>query len=60
MSIGNSSKDGARGGIRPVRNDANKPWLTVRDIPSEGRSHRIFGHKSQRTHHFLSDFELAV
>jgi hypothetical protein len=37
-----------------------KPWITVRDLPSEGRSHRIFGHKSQRTHHLLSDLELAV
>lgn len=37
-----------------------RPWLTVRDVPSQGRSHRIFGHKSQRTHHFLSDLELAV
>lgn len=37
-----------------------QPWLTVRDVPSEGRSHRIFGHKSQRTHHLLSDLELAV
>ncbi|TCV72450.1 hypothetical protein EDE11_1532 [Methylomonas methanica] len=36
------------------------PWLTVRDVSSEGRSHRIFGHKSQRTHHLLSDLELAV
>ena len=32
-----------------------KLWLTVRDLPSEGRYHRIFGHKSQRTHHLLSD-----
>lgn len=37
-----------------------KPWLTVRDVPSRGRSHRIFGFKSQRTHHLLSDLELAV
>lgn len=37
-----------------------KPWLTVRDVPSEGRSHRIFGHKSKRIHHLLSDLELAV
>lgn len=37
-----------------------KPWLTVRDLPSEGRSHRFFGHNSQRTHHLLSDLELAV
>lgn len=37
-----------------------KPWITVRDVPSEGRSHRVFGHKTQRTHHLLSDLELAV
>jgi len=39
---------------------AYKPWLTVRDVPSEGRSHRIFGHLTQRTHHLLSDLELAT
>jgi hypothetical protein len=37
-----------------------KPWLTVRDLPSQGRSHRVYGHKSQRTHHLFSDLELAV
>ena len=37
-----------------------KPWITVRDIPSEGRSHRIFGHLTHRTHHLLSDLELAT
>ncbi len=37
-----------------------KPWLTVRDVPSEGRSHRIFGHITHRTHHLLSDLELAT
>ncbi|GAA3923735.1 TnsA endonuclease C-terminal domain-containing protein [Litoribacillus peritrichatus] len=37
-----------------------KPWLTVRDFPSAGRVHRVFGHKSQRTHHLFSDLELAV
>ena len=37
-----------------------RPWLTVRDVPSHGRSHRIFGFKSQRTHHLLSDLELAA
>lgn len=36
------------------------PWITVRDVPSDGRSHHVFGHKSQRTHHLLSDLELAV
>jgi TnsA endonuclease-like protein len=39
---------------------AYKPWLTVRDVPSMGRSHRIFGHLTQRTHHLLSDLELAA
>jgi hypothetical protein len=42
------------------RGSEYKPWLTVRDLPSEGRSHRIFGCKSQRTHHLLSDLELAI
>lgn len=37
-----------------------KPWLTVRDFPSQGRVHRVFGQKSQRTHHLLSDLELAI
>jgi hypothetical protein len=36
------------------------PWLTVRDLASRGRSQRVFGHKSLRTHHLLSDLELAV
>lgn len=42
------------------RNQEYKPWLTVRDLPSEGRSHRVFGQKSQRTYHLFSDLELAV
>ncbi|VAW79011.1 Transposon Tn7 transposition protein tnsA [hydrothermal vent metagenome] len=37
-----------------------QPWLTVRDLASRGRSHRIFGHTCQRTHHLLSDLELAT
>ena len=37
-----------------------KPWLTVRDVPSDGRSQRVFGHLTQRTHHLLSDIELAT
>lgn len=37
-----------------------KPWLTVRDFPSLGRVHRVFGYKSGRTHHLLSDLELSV
>lgn len=42
------------------RNHEYKPWITIRDLPSQGRSHRVFGHKSQRTHHLFSDIELAV
>ncbi|WP_460312670.1 TnsA endonuclease C-terminal domain-containing protein [Aliiglaciecola aliphaticivorans] len=41
-------------------NSGYKPWLTVRDLPSLGRVHRVFGHKSKRTHHLLSDLELSV
>jgi hypothetical protein len=37
-----------------------QPWLTVRDLPSAGRSHRVWGFQTQRTHHLLSDLELAV
>lgn len=36
---------------------AYKPWLTVRDIPSKGRSSREVGWKTGREHHFLSDHE---
>ena len=42
------------------RGAAYSPWLRVRDIPSQGRSHRVFGYKSRRTHHLFSDLELAV
>ena len=35
-----------------------KPWLTVRDVPSLGRSYRDLGWKTGRTHHFLSTLEL--
>ncbi|WP_085919203.1 TnsA endonuclease N-terminal domain-containing protein [Halomonas sp. CSM-2] len=36
------------------------PWLTVRDLSSKGRSHRVIGHLTGRTHHFFSDMELAA
>ena len=42
------------------RQNEYKPWLTIRDLPSQGRSHRVFGHKTLRTHHLFSDLELAV
>jgi hypothetical protein len=34
------------------------PWLTVRDVPSHGKSSRDKGWKTGRTHHFLSTLEL--
>lgn len=37
--------------------DHYKPWLTVQDVPSAGRSHRIKGWKTTRIHHLLSDLE---
>lgn len=37
-----------------------RPWLTVRDLSSKGRSHRVMGHLTGRTHHFFSDTELAA
>lgn len=37
-----------------------KPWIKISDISSSGRSHRVFGHKTRRTHHLMSDLELAT
>lgn len=36
---------------------AYQPWLTVKDVPSSGRSHRLRGLKTGRVHHLLSDIE---
>ncbi|MFJ5772477.1 TnsA endonuclease N-terminal domain-containing protein [Psychrobacillus sp. NPDC093180] len=35
------------------------PWLKIQEVPSDGRSHRPRGWKTNRIHHFLSDLELA-
>lgn len=35
-----------------------RPWLKVRDLGSRGTSHVVFGIKSGRRHHLLSDYEL--
>lgn len=35
-----------------------KPWLTIQNVASHGRVHRIKGWKTEREHHFLSDLEL--
>ena len=34
-----------------------KPWLTVSDVPSLGRVHRVYCPKTGREHHLLSDNE---
>ncbi|HEU5374923.1 MAG TPA: TnsA endonuclease N-terminal domain-containing protein [Ktedonobacteraceae bacterium] len=34
-----------------------KPWLTVRDVPSHGKSYRDLGWKTGRPHYFLSTLE---
>ncbi len=34
-----------------------QPWLKIHDVPSRGRSHRTWGIKTKRIHHFLSDGE---
>jgi hypothetical protein len=33
------------------------PWLSIQNVPSNGRVHRIMGSKSNRIHHLLSDLE---
>lgn len=37
-----------------------RPWLTVQDVSSRGRSSRIHSRKTGREHHLLSDMETAV
>lgn len=37
-----------------------KPWLTVQDVPSTGRSTRLLGIHTGRTHHLLSDIERSL
>jgi len=34
-----------------------KPWLTIQDVPSNGRAHRDIGWKTKREHQLLSDNE---
>jgi hypothetical protein len=37
-----------------------KPWLTVSDVPSLGRVHRVFCPKTERVHHLMSDNEYCA
>jgi hypothetical protein len=34
-----------------------KPWLTTTDISSSGRARKVYGYKTKRVHHLLSDVE---
>lgn len=34
-----------------------RPWLTIQDVPSQGRTHRPYSLKTGRTHQLLSDLE---
>lgn len=40
------------------RKENYKPWIKVHEFGSKGRVHRIFGWKTNRIHHLLSDMEL--
>ncbi|MDZ8238661.1 MAG: TnsA endonuclease C-terminal domain-containing protein [Nostoc sp. ChiQUE01a] len=37
-----------------------KPWITIQDFPSRGRSSRIDGWKTNRKHSFFSDNEIRL
>ena len=37
-----------------------KPWLRVQDVPSIGRAHRVYSHRTKRIHQLLSDLERAI
>lgn len=37
-----------------------KPWLSIQDVPSLGRSSRIHGFTTGREHHLLSDLETGL
>jgi len=37
-----------------------KPWILVHEVPSDGRTHKIYGWKHDRAYHFLSDGEFYV
>ncbi len=34
-----------------------RPWLTIQDVSSSGRRHRVRGWKTERIHHLMSDHE---
>ena len=40
--------------------ESYRPWLTIQDVPSSGRSTRIHSFKTGREHHLLSDLETGL
>jgi len=54
----NTTENKLKKGIGQGHGKDYKPWLTVRDVPSQGLSTRIHGWKTGRVHHFLSLNEL--
>lgn len=46
-----------RNGFGVGRGESYAPWLRVQDVSSMGRSHKIPGIRTNRTHHLLSDLE---
>jgi hypothetical protein len=42
------------------RGPDHKPWLTIQDVPSRGRSHRFPGRVTGRIHHLVSDLEFRT
>lgn len=40
--------------------DKYLPWMTIQDMPSQGRVSRVYGYKTKRIHHFFSDMETRV
>jgi hypothetical protein len=54
--IARMQKDGCGQGT-----DVNyRPWLNVQSLSSRGVSRRVWGHKSQREHHLLSNIEFNL
>lgn len=50
----NTTENKLKKGIGQGHGKDYKPWLTVRDVPSQGLSTRVRGWKTGRVHHFLS------
>lgn len=52
-----SNQNKLKEGRGKYRGEQYIPWLKVREVPSQGRVHRIYGLKHNRVYHFMSDLE---